>query len=213
MPPISDLIRGAFDRFITSIKTRLGIVKIYRVYMYVVRVSGVVYPPQDFRKKSPSRDTAIQFELSFEDAPYFRTLTENYRVAEKRFDGELRSLVTEQEVASRSVKSEAFGELGAFSWRKDEPAPTGKTLRDYLNIISDTEKERVMRTGMIKIPARPEFYIDTINFEPVDFIDVPSDRIKEFKSTDTFIFKIYRAGDTPEEAFNSWRDEFTHDLA
>jgi hypothetical protein len=196
------------------IRRRMGLLKVFRIYVYVVRLSGYVIPPHDVRKKPRTQyapKTPIQWELSFEEGTFFRTITGDYREAIKKYESSLAELVREQEV--RSIEEFAF--RPTIQVDIDVLKIPQKTIEKYLRYGRYKSKkketaEELVRKGKIEISGRPEFVIEAIDFEPMRFFDVSEDRLREFKATDDFIFKLIRPEDT--EPYQQWSGEFTHPL-
>jgi hypothetical protein len=192
-----------------KIRRFLGLLKIYRIHRYVVRASGIVLPPKEFRKKTEYKpDTQIQFELSFEEEPYFRTLTEEYKVAQTRFESEITDLVRDQE---RHIERLPYLR-SPFSWYIEVNASfvTKEVLDKFLENATDKDMENYKTKNIIKIPARPIFAVSAVDFEYVDVFEVTEDKVRELKSIDTFMFKVYRPNE--EEEYWSRTGEFLHDL-
>jgi len=200
---------GIFGRFAEWVRKKLGLLRVFKVYMYVVRVSGVVMPPPEFRKKDVyKKETQIQFELSFEEEPYFRTLLDNIRDAQTRFESELRSLVKNQESKIQLLPYTQ----SPFSWSEKISADiiTQTTINNFLKVATEKDKAEYETKRIVKIPAKPEFVVQAVDFEPVESFEVTEDKIKTFESIDTFIFKLYRPNE--EEEYRAWRGEFLHAL-
>jgi hypothetical protein len=190
-----------------TIRKRIGLIRVYRIYCYEVRVSGFVIPPSDVRKRDIYRPyTCIQFELSFEERPYFRTLISNFKDAKDRYEKELEKLVSEQE--ERAIKEFAFRPTIRVEAKKYP-----ELVDKFLRVASDKDMEEYERSGgrYIKIPDRPKFVVEAIDFEEVEFFDVEEGKIKEFKAFDDGIFKLYRPYD--EMPYIQWRVPFLHDLS
>ena len=180
-----------------------------RIYTYVVRVSGYVLPPMESQRKKRGRqgmdkETVIQFELSFEDRPFFRTVIAKQTDAEMKYKNELAQLVRDQEDVALSKK--------AFSY----PIPKSNKFdmwEDYVNATSLTKsKIRKDRPDEFTL-GKPSFMVDAIGFEPTGYFDAPSNQLREFTAKDDFIFKIYRPEEYPEQSFNEWDDSFEHSLS
>lgn len=214
---LSERIRKVFGRAIRRIRTALGLPvgvpppvppippAVYRVYMYEVRASGHVIPPKEVQKKRRyRRETVIRFELSFEERPYFRTFISNLVDAKKRYESGLEDLVKEQEI--RAIKESAF----TYPVSVSAEVVSEKTLRAFLKTAKPEERKEYERTGKIKVIGRATFVIDTIDFEPVGFFDIPRERLKVFEARDRFIFKLYRPLEDIE--YISWEDEYLHGL-
>lgn len=196
-------------RFADWVRKKLGLLRVFKIYMYVVRVSGVVMPPREFRKKEVyRRDTQIQFELSFEEEPYFRTLIDNFRDAQTKFEPELRDLVKNQETKIIQLPYTQ----SPFSWSEEISADivTQTTINNFLRVANTKDMTNFETKRIIKVPARPEFVVQAVDFEPVDSFEVTEDKIKDFQAIDTFIMKLYRPNE--EEEYRSWSGEFLHAL-
>jgi hypothetical protein len=182
-----------------------------RIYSYVVRVSGYILPPaESLRKKAQNldKDTVIQFELSFEDRPFFRTSVGKNTDCEMRYKNELKQLVKDQEIVSVQKKAFSYQSPKSNMWELWE---------DY-NSASSTGKRNIRKDYPEEFTlGRPTFMVDdsAISFEPEAYMDVPSNRLREFKATDEFVFKIYRT--TQEHAndddFNRWDGKWEHGLS
>jgi hypothetical protein len=203
-----------FTRFSKWIRTRLGLLRVFRIYFYVVRVSGYIIPPRDVRKKKRyDPKTPIQWELSFEERPFFRTLLSNKEEAYAKFEDGLRALVREQE--KRSIIEFAF--KGAKTDSDDavfidaEEMPQ-TILNRYLMMATEKQEEKYRKEGKVQVAGEPDFVIEAMDFEPVDYIDVPEDRIKEFQAEDMYILKLFRPEEVDEEPYDSWKGEWTHEL-
>lgn len=203
---------GILGRFAGWIRKKLGLLRVFKIYMYDVRVSGIVLPPEEFRKKPTTQyfreKTPIQFEISFEEEPYFRTLTEFPIEAEKRFTAELEELAKNQE---KIITQMPYLE-SPFSWSEKVPADTvtQETINKFLRVATDKDKKDFETKGIIKVPAKPELVVKAVSFTPVDSFEVTEDKIKSFESIDTFIFKFYRPME--EEEYWARKGEFLHSL-
>lgn len=182
---------------------------VVRIYTYVVRVSGYVLPPMESLRKKKGRqgldkETVIQFELSFEDRPFFRTVIAKQTDAEMKYKNELAQLVKDQEDTSLRKK--------AFSY----PIPKSNKFEMWEDYIAGTSltksKIRKERPDEFTL-GKPSFMVDAIGFEPTGYFDVPSNQLREFKASDDFIFKIYRPEQYPEQAMNEWDGSFEHSLS
>ena len=197
------------SRLATFLRRRLGLLRIITVYMYVVRVSGIVLPPPAFRKKDIyKKETHIQFELSFEEEPYFRTVTEDLKEAQARFERELRELVKAQE---NKIPILPYTD-SPFSWSEKISADiiTQMTINNFLRVASEKDRTEYETKKIVKVPAKPDFVVEAVDFEPMESFEVTEDKIKTFESIDTFIFKLYRPNE--EEEYRAWRGEFLHAL-
>jgi hypothetical protein len=213
---VSYIPEGVLGRLATFLRRRLGLLRVVKIYMYVVRVSGIVLPPKEFRKKtSYKRETQIQFELSFEEEPYFRNLNEDRHEAQRRFEAELVGLVKNQE-----NKIEQLPYLNSpFAWSNKVSAEevSQTTIDNFLKTATTKDIQEYGVKGVIKVPAKPEFIVQAVSFAPVsvetggaDSFEVTEDKIKTFEAIDTFIFKLYRPNE--DEEYRSWSGEFLHAL-
>jgi len=222
MASLREIIGKFIGRFFGGI-----IRKPIRIFRYEVRVSGYVEPPSEVKRKPTEPKSAIQFELSFEGvrSDYFRTMIDKPEEAEKRYDKELRELVREQELVAISLRSPRAGKISLFSWRVAENVEeverrigkrrAEKLITEFLESATAKEESEFKRKGIIKINLRPKFVITAMSFEPVDFIDVPADRIVEGMADDRFVFKLYRspADAIEDNYYASFDGVFTHELA
>lgn len=209
MPEFTERIRRFLSLLAESIRRRIGLIRVYRIYCYEVRVSGYVIPPADVRKKVRYiKGTCIQFELSFEEKPYFRTFISDFRIAKERYEKELKDLVEEQE--KRAIEEFAFTPTIEID-TSEVPVPQ-KMLRKFFEVASSSAMLSYERSGrrVIRICGRPKFVVEAIDFEPIEFFDVEEGRIREGKALDRAIFKLYRPYD--DEPYIQWRVEFLHDL-
>jgi hypothetical protein len=196
-----DSIRSALSGAFKSIRKRIGVLRVYRIYQYEVRCSGYVLPPKEVRKnKDYSKTTVISFELSFETFPFFRTFTPAFSDARKRFESELIDLVRNQE--KRTI------EYDVFSYPTRVPLGSGDMAK-FLG-LKPKQRDEFMENFTMSKPVFPEFVVTAIDFEPVEFFDVDEGRLKEFRSIDSFIFKVYRPMEETE--YESWNGEFIHEL-
>jgi hypothetical protein len=203
---LPDSILGRFSEWI---RRRLGLLRVFRIYRYDVRVSGIVLPPKEFRKKvSYSRTTPIQFEISFEEEPYFRTLLEFVREAETKYEAELRELVKNQE---RIITQLPYLQ-SPLGWSEKVSAEiiTQETINKFLRVATDKDKKDFETKRVVKVPARPELVVEAVSFTPVDSFEVTEDKIKTFEAIDSFVFKFYRPNE--EEEYWARRGEFLHSL-
>ena len=163
--------------------------------------------------KTYEEKTLLQFELSFENSPFFRTMISDTKLAKERYATFLENLVREQEDASTTVTSRITDQMGAFAWRQDTSRENieQKTLLKFLSHMTEKDMERYEKTGLVKRPLTPQFIVVDIDFEPAGVIEISSDKLKEFKAKDIFIFKVYRPEEYPED-FNHWEGEAEHDL-
>jgi hypothetical protein len=195
-------LKSLRDRFLIGI----GIgVKTIVVYSYVVRASGIVIPPKETQKKKTyAKDTLIQFELSFEDSPFFRTIISDYKEAMTKFESAMRELVADQELVAVRQKAIYCEAIPEDQIEKD-------TLLNYLQFATKREREKYEATKRILVAkGRPEFAIDAIDFEPVESFEIPANKLQKGTAEDTFVFKLYR----PEEdkQFDSWGGKWEHTL-
>jgi hypothetical protein len=203
-----------WDTVVEWVKRRLGILKVFRIYVYVVRLSGYTIPPADVRKKARREynpKTPIQWELSFEEGTFFRTLTENLRDAAKRYEDDLRELVREQE--RRAIEEFSFRPTIAVDIEEFKiPQKTVEAFLKYGRYASKRKEtaEDLVKRGQIEVSGRPDFVIQAVDFEPVRFIDISEDKLREFRATDNFIFKLFRPED--ESPYQQWRGDFSHEL-
>jgi len=203
--------REATRKFIETLRKKMGLVRVFKIYMYEVRASGYVIPPKEVRKKTLSDykpESMIQFELSFETEPFFRSMIESHVEARRRFEDEILDLVRKQEERSMERK--------AFSWWVKVPATAvpQRLLSEYLKYATPREKELLRKEGLVEIVGRPTFVVEKMNFTPVGSFEVSGDLLKRFEAIDTFIFKLYR---TPEDMesdsdYIHWEGEFLHGL-
>ncbi|MCS7106236.1 MAG: hypothetical protein NZ942_02890 [Candidatus Aenigmarchaeota archaeon] len=202
-------IRRFMGLLAESIRRRIGLIRVHRIYCYEVRISGYVIPPEDVRKKERyRRTTCIQFELSFEERPYFRTFISDFKTAKERYEKELKELVEEQE--RRAIEEYAFRPTIPFDISK---VKVHKKIIDKFLLYSSYDQQKIYEMSggkIIAICGRPKFVVEAIDFEPVEFFDVEEGKIKEGKALDSAIFKLYRPLD--EEPYKQWRIEFLHDL-
>jgi hypothetical protein len=214
------------ERFRTAISTaverfrRLIAPRMVRVYQYVVRVSGRVEPPTVVQRKKPREQTEIQFELSFEAPPFFRTLIADFKEAQRKFEPELLALVSQQELTATRMRSPVMFAQGVFSWTAEKAveeaiaeigfAPVQRLITEFLATATEPEKARFEMERKIRVPLRPKFVVTAVDFEPFGFIDVPEDMIRLRKAVDEFVFKLYRPDETVP--FVMWRGSFEHSL-
>jgi len=63
---LREMLRKAREKFLGGIPRVIRRPRVYRIYMYEVRVSGVVIPPKEVQRKTRYKETTlIQFEISF----------------------------------------------------------------------------------------------------------------------------------------------------
>ena len=197
--------REATRKFIETLRKKMGLVRVFKIYMYEVRASGYVIPPKEVQKKRHyKKESMIQFELSFETEPFFRSMIESHIEAKRRYEREIEDLVRKQEERSMEKR--------AFTWFIKVPATAvpQRLLSEYLRVATPREKEEYRKSGLIEIAARPTFAIEAIDFAPVESFEVRGDMIKEFKAIDTFVFKLYRPNESVD--YMHWEGEFLHDL-
>lgn len=201
-------LRKSFGGIREAIRKRVGLARKIRIYSYIVRVSGYVLPPKESRKKTKySRKTVIQFELSFEETPYFRTITGDYKLVKDKYEDELRSLVMEQE---RTIAEDFAITPTEEIDPKQFNVPQSVILK-FLRVASKKAEDEFRTRGVIKVVAgKPLMNVDAVDFEPMGFFDIDQERIREGLSTDIFNLKLYR----PNEEEEYWHKEgkFTHDL-
>jgi hypothetical protein len=191
------------------VRKKLGLLRVYEIYRYDARVSGIVLPPEGFKRKGEySRSTPIQFEISFEEPPYFRTMIKFPIQAERRYYAELKELVENQE---RIITTLPYLE-SPFAWfnkvRREIVPP--ETVAKFLRIATRKDLERYETESTVKVPARPELVIEATSFTPVDSFKVTEEKLKEFEAIDTFIFKTIRPGES--EPYWERKGEFLHSL-
>jgi hypothetical protein len=215
-----------YDRIVSWFRARFGrrppappllppverIPPVIKIYAYNVTVSGMVLPPiESLRKKAErlDKDTVIQFELTFEDNPFFRTAIDKWDDAQKRFENELKELVKEQE--TRSMKSPRTGKP-AFSYAVPSQE-NRKLLADYLEATS-LEKRKMRKESPDEFASgRPSFMVVDVAFQEAGHIDVPSNRLREFKAVDEYYFAVYRPEDIEKkDPIDHWDGSFEHSL-
>ena len=203
---------GLISKIAEWLKYRLGLVRYVRIYCYVVRVSGIVLPPVPLRKKSDwqylTSESPIKFELSFEETPFFRTVIADWKEAQKRYDGELRELVKNEE---RKAGEAPIGST-PFAWfiKADASLLPVRKLEEFLAVADPEQKKEYQRTGKIMVAARPEYVIMAMDFEPVESFEVRSEKIRQFEAIDTYFFKLYRPDE--DEPYRQYTGEFLHKL-
>jgi len=180
--------------------------RVWRIYMYEVRVSGYVIPPKSSQRKTRySSTTTIQFELSFEERPYFRTFISDPLACERRYGNELENLVKALEKHPKIRR--------LFTYFEQIPK-SQLTLEDFMAVA---ESRRVVLSAgpndLIKVFGKPKFVVTAISFEPVGYFDVSEDEfpIVKGEASDTFIFKTYRPNE--DVPYAEVEDEFIHSLA
>jgi G3E family GTPase len=199
--------QSIFQRVTGYVRKLLGL-ETYKIYRYVVRASGIVVPPVKRKKNAKQRKekTHIQWELSFEEAPYFRTFTarEDSPSPQKRYENFITETVRAQEVEAMRRK--------VFTWfveRDAEEVSTGE-LQRYLNNPQRGEDKKLEEKSQINEYQRPHFEIQAIDFEPFDSFTVPADQIKKGMSDDGFRLKLYRPNE--DESYQDWRGTAEHQL-
>jgi hypothetical protein len=217
---ITDRIAEWIGAVAEAIRRRLGIKRYYTIYQYVVRASGWVEPPKEMKRKETDPLSAIQFELSFETAPFFRTFLDNYEKAMEKYEGEIEALVKEQEVKAMRFRPPALGYVkpmitSVYLVPKD-------VLEEIKKELSKEELERMATTGLVRwrMPLRPTFHINKIDFEPYGSFDVEVERVKEGKAVDVWVFKLYRPDEIEEKPTEKelrrrgwiWSGAHLHDL-
>jgi len=203
---LREILRRARERFLGRIPRVIRRrPRVYRIYMYEVRVSGVVIPPKEVQRKTRYKETTlIQFEISFEDRPYFRTFTDNPIDAERRYRPILEDLAKQLE-RHPSVRK-------CFTYFVEIPK-SQMTMQDYLS--SPEPKDVIRRAGpntLIKVFGKPTLVVKDVSFEPVGYFDVSEDEFPIIKgeASDTFIFKVYRPNE--DIPYAEVEDEFIHPL-
>jgi hypothetical protein len=211
------MAESIFSRVWMGLRKRLGLIKVITIYQYVVRASGRVMSPTQ-KKVNWAADTRIQFELSFEDDPFFRTITDNFRDAQKRFEADIVQLVKDQEKRIEQLPVDR----SPFAWNekvsKEEISEI--TLKRFLRFATEKEKIDYEKTGQVKKPAKPTFLVTAVDFEMADSFQVTSDKLKSFESQDTGVFKLYRWDDEHEDedrldahwSGRRWKVEYLHAL-
>jgi hypothetical protein len=194
---------------------RLGFRKQIRVYQYEVHFSGVVIHPKSFGNvaKFKKSKTPLQWEISFEENPYFRTVTADENEALRRFEDDIISLIRQQEVkiSNLPITDSPFGRW--FEEAKKEEANT-KQLRDFLLSSGEKDREYFENTGKLKVPPKVHFEVDDMSFDAVSSFLVPTNRLKTGEAVDSFKFLIKPPAEEIERnrPIKTYTGEFIHSL-
>jgi len=208
-----------------------------KIYFWRVTYSGTVIEPEEVRKKKAEEATRIQWELTFEEPPFFRSFSSSEEEVFKRYDRLIRELVKEQELKSATWVSRNR-RLGAFTWFKwvdAKKAPEAlKKIYERMN-LTEEEKE-MLEKGIIKVPLIPTFRIDDWSIEmalaPIEIAPPPPtgflEKLKAWilkmmgrpykppvtvtTAQDRYKFALYRPPFDREDLIAEWSGDFIHDL-
>ena len=208
-----------------------------KVYFWRVTYSGTVEEPEEVRRKKPEEATRCQWELTFEDPPFFRSFSSSEEEVVSRYDRLIRQLIREQELKSATWVSRNK-RLGAFTWFKwVDVKKVPVALRRIYERLNLTEEEKEMyEKGIMKVPLIPHFRVDDYSvekaLEPIEIAPPPPVGILErlrawilrlmgrpYKppitittAQDRYRFSIYRPPFDRTDLIAEWEGDFVHDL-
>jgi hypothetical protein len=208
-----------------------------RLYFWRVTYSGTVIEPEEVRRKRPEEATRIQWELTFEDPPFFRSFSSSEEEVFRRYDRAIRELVKEQELKSATWVSKSR-RLGAFTWsRWVDARKVPEALRKIYERLNLTEEEKEMlERGIMKVPLIPTFRVDDWSIEmalaPVELPPPPPvgilERLRRWilrlmgrpvpeapavtTARDRYRFALYRPPFDRDDLIAEWEGDFVHDL-
>lgn len=208
-----------------------------KIYFWRVTYSGTVTEPPEVRRKKAEEATRIQWELSFEEPPFFRSFSASEEEVFKRYDGAIRELIKEQELKSAMWVTRKK-RLGAFSWFKwVDVRKVPEALKKIYEGLELTEEEKEMLAkGLIKVPLIPTFRVDDYSIEralapleikpppPVGILEKLKDWIRRMMrkpvevpppvrtAQDRYKFSLYRPPFDETDKIAEWDGDFVHDL-
>lgn len=196
--------------------------KKYRVYMYSITINGYIIPPEPNRRKKVSGpvkvvyeiveeegkqklvargtptqylpDTTLQFEISFEITPYFRSIIRPEHFEYWFIKNILDDLIASAEMMAAKNK--------AFTYYVELPVEKARNLLEFIRDKTITEVKE-MKTGTVKVSTIPTFVVKDMSIVFEGSFDVSEKILKRFEAIDTVIVRIFR----PDELEPYW--EFT----
>lgn len=185
------------------------------LYFYRVVISGVVIEPKEVSTGKGSDATRINFELAFEDPPFFRSFEDSEDKVFRKYRKDFEDLVKAMEIFSIRCRYDRIVRggrktIGAFNWKVY--VPINKVSKSYLDLIKkldlSEEDRRMLAQGYVFVPLKPEFSIRDISIEKAMERKVVPAYLS--KAKDVFVFRLFRAGDI--DPYFEYRDEFVHSL-
>lgn len=176
--------------------------KKYTIYCYIVTINGWIEPPdENKRKASYYSDTTLQFEISFEDSPYFRCMIGEDYYMKEFIKSILRDLVGSAEYICTLNK--------AFTYYKQ--LPKGQVpLVEYIRDLTKYEVLKVDDSFFVKVSTKPIFHVSSFSFKKVGKFVVSERILKEFEAVDTATVRVFRPGDI--DPYFEFKFEYLHKL-
>jgi hypothetical protein len=207
-----------------------------KIYFWRITYSGVVEEPTEVKKKGEEA-TKVQWELTFEDPPFFRSFSSSSEAVLKRYDTAIRELIKEQELKS-AIWVSKNKRLGAFTWSKwvDAKKAPASLIRIYEKLSLTKEEKEMYAKGIIKVPLIPHFRVDDYSIEkalePLEIAPPPPtgylERLKAWvlklmgkpykpavtvtTAQDRYRFAVYRPPFDRTDKIAEWDGDFIHDL-
>jgi len=185
--------------------------KKYRVYMYSITINGYIIPPEPNRRKrvpgplkivyemteeegkpklvargAPVQylpDTTLQFEISFEIAPYFRSL-----IRPEEFETWFVNYILDDLVSSAEIMA---AKNKAFTYYTEVPVERARNLLEFIRDKTITEVKE-MKTGLVKISTVPYFVVKDLSIVVEGYFDVSERILKRFEAIDTVTLRLFR---------------------
>jgi len=203
--------------------------KKYRVYMYSITINGYIIPPEANRRKripGPLKvvyevieeegkqklvakgrptaylpDTTLQFEISFETAPFFRSIVRPEYFEHWFVNNILDDLISSAEIIAAKNK--------AFTYYVEMPVERVRNLLDFVRDKTITEIKE-MKVGTVRISTIPTFVAKDLSINVEGYFDVSERILKRFEAIDTATIRLFR----PDELTAYWEIafEFAHPL-
>jgi len=195
--------------------------KKYRVYMYSITINGYIIPPESNRRKRISGplkvvyeyaegkirakgvpvqyfpDTTLQFEISFETIPFFRSLIRPEDFETWFVSNILDDLVSSAEIMAAKHK--------AFTYYVELPVEQAKNLLEFVRDKTITEIKE-MRVGTVRISTIPSFIVSSLSINFEGYFDVSERILKKFEAIDSVILRLFR----PEESIPYYELQFEY---
>lgn len=175
--------------------------KKYTIYCYVVTINGWIEPPDENKRKvSYYADTTLQFEISFEDYPFFRAM-----VTEDNMKTFIRSLLKDLVESAEYVCTVNK----AFTYYTQ--LPKGQVpIVEFIRNLTRYEILKVEDTYFVKVSTKPIFHVRSFSYKMVEKFTVSERILKEFEAIDTATIRIFRPGDI--EPYFEFKFEYLHKL-
>lgn len=185
------------------------------LYFYRVVISGVVMEPKEISTGKGSDTTRINFEIAFEDPPFFRSFEDSEDKVFRKYRKDFEDLVKAMEIFSTRCRYDRVVKggkrtIGAFNWKVY--VPINKVSKSYLDLVKrlslSEEDRKMLAQGYIFVPLKPEFSVRDVSIEKAMDKKVVPAYLR--KAKDVFVFRLFRAGDI--EPYFEYREDFLHSL-